>query len=377
MYSHVRYIGYDISTVATFFKVKDPQSQNDVETVYAIPAGNIKNPPRLYGLKDENAKISADAKVRIQRLIGVMLKAANYLSATDNSKTLKVFVAPEFYFRPPTSGVAYSMDEYRRIKNVLRSTVDNYRALINWLIVPGTIMWVMDKGDAKKSKRAIDPKSTKVIYFNTSLYIKRYSNPFKSAQSKVIEKYEASSIDGLPTDKSAPKEYPKYQSPAKVRKHLFTLNGVKYGLEICLEHGYGAPNPKNKDPGFSVRILKNYIAGNPDSDYADGVDLHLLTAGGMPLNPESVVSKRNGYILRADGYVSPAKPATEIKKITAYTGTKKPADLTSAAQLEDLSPKFKKIEIDSKDDLYLPPPDGCESLWRPQKIHISERYKLP
>jgi hypothetical protein len=164
MYSHVRYIGYDISTVATLFKVKNPTSQSDVETVYAIPAGKIKNPPRLYGLKDENAKISADAKVRIQRLIGVMLKAADYLSTTDNSKTLKVFVAPEFYFRPPTSGVAYSMDEYRRIKNVLRSTVDNYRTLINWLIVPGTIMWVMDKGDAKKSKREINPKSTKVIY---------------------------------------------------------------------------------------------------------------------------------------------------------------------------------------------------------------------
>lgn len=377
MYSHVRYIGYDISTVATRFKVKKPQSKSDVETIYAVPAGTIKKPPRLYGLKDENAKISADAKVRIQRLVGVMLKAAEYISATDSSKTLKVFIAPEFYFRPPNSEVAYTMDEYRRIKSVLRSTIDNYKAFVNWLIVPGTIMWIMDKGDASKSKRAIDPKSTKVIYFNTSLYIKRYSNPFKSPESKVIEKYEASQIDGLPLDQSAPKEYPKYQSPAKVRKHLFTLNGVKFGLEICLEHGYGAPDPSKKDPGYSVRILKKYIAGNPESDYADGVDLHLLTAGGMPLNPESVVSKTNGYIFRADGYVSPTKSATEIKKITAYTGTKKPADLTSAAQLADLSPKFGKIDINSKDDLYLSPPVGCEDYWRPQTIHISARYKLP
>jgi hypothetical protein len=377
MYSHVRYIGYDISTVATLFKVKPPTSTSDVETVYAIPAGKMKNPPRLYGLKDENAKISADAKVRIQRLIGVMLKAAQYLSPTDSSKTLKVFVAPEFYFRPTNPELAYTMDEYRRIKSVLRSTIDNYRALIDWLIVPGTIMWIMDKSDAGKSQREIDPKSTKVIYFNTSLYIKRYSNPFKSAQSKVIEKYEASHIDGLPLDKSAPKEYPEYQSPAKIQKHLFTLDGVKFGLEICLEHGYGAPDPSKKYPGYSVRILKTFIAGNADSVYADGVDLHLLTAGGMPLNPESVVSKTNGYIFRADGYVNPAKPATEIKRITAYTGTKKPNNLTSAAQLADLSPKFGKIDIDSKDDLYLQPPAGCEDYWRPQKIHISERYKLP
>jgi hypothetical protein len=47
------------------------------------------------------------------------------------------------------------------------------------------------------------------------------------------------------------------------------------------------------------------------------VSLHLLTAGGMPIEDRSVAARHNGYILRNDGYSN--YPHSELRRIEGYT----------------------------------------------------------
>lgn len=70
-----------------------------------------------------------DARVRLQRFLGILLQSYNFVKYNypDNRNSLKIFMAPEFYFRPSkqygNSDFAYSFADYRNIKNVLRNTI--------------------------------------------------------------------------------------------------------------------------------------------------------------------------------------------------------------------------------------------------------------
>ena len=60
-YTHIRYIGYQISTVAD-----RPAGANRTDVKYGIAPGTINNPPDLYAPDKNLNGISNDAKVRIQ-----------------------------------------------------------------------------------------------------------------------------------------------------------------------------------------------------------------------------------------------------------------------------------------------------------------------
>lgn len=371
-YTQIRYIGYQIATVG----LANP-------TVYGIAPGVVNSPPPLTGVTSD---LSADARVRVERLIGAMLRAYARIQTSDNKQTLKIFIAPEFYFRPNNTEVSYTMKEYRAIKNVLRETIGGDDRFTDWLVIPGTIMWKMTAGDSS-SKRAISVLNRRV-YFNTTLYIKKSNDP-KVKSSKVIEKVSASNIDGIPTGrhggtyaddptkKSAPVEFPRYEDSEHKSKHIFQICGLTVGLEICLEH--------------SLQVLKTVLHNQYKLYRRFGnlgalarIDLHLLTAGGMDLIRGSIAAKINGFFLRCDGYIDPRDPnekAVEMYEITAYDdATRGPALQTSAvSSMEDIMTAYNptSVDIGVTDNLYLPPPPSCTTTWTPQKLHVFPSLPLP
>ena len=177
-------------------------------------------------------------------------------------------MAPEFYFRPenPISVTinyhAYSYQTYQAIKEVLRQTIKTEFKLNHWLIIPGTIMWRLDTNETTTKRRPIN----KPTYFNSCVYIYAADG---NIISRVEEKSYTCAIDGVPLNSdtassNAPTMLTKYYGDVKIKKHLFTIEGLKIGLEICLEHNInnsslGIHNGliiRLKTPPLSMKQLK-------------------------------------------------------------------------------------------------------------------------
>lgn len=317
-YTHFRYIAYQVPTIGR-------SAANFLE----MPAHNGVNlpvnlPRYAGGLPAAIANITnVDARNRVARFYDVLQRARAQVTAPmmgDDKYTLKIFMAPEFYFRPTTGastivpqGPSYTYQEYKEIKTALRTLI-NTNEFINWLIIPGTIMW---SGTGIIGKRPTTGGDT--VYFNTALYIK--VGYFKSG-SKIIEKEQSSLIDGLPTGrhsgiagppsthKATDEIWTYYQTTAKRQKHIFEHYGTNCGIEICLEHARA--------------VLKDVLCDT--ANWTEGflrtrksISLQLITAGGINIDNANVAVKDNGYIMRTDG-LGDMGPAiqTEIHKVTGY-----------------------------------------------------------
>lgn len=359
-YSHFRYIGYQVPTVA-----KDSDNPNTYKHIHGIPPGKpvakVKgHKVKLIGLENnpylENFD---DLKIRLERLIGALMlakrKVDKYLDDEEENHqlVLNVFIAPEFYFRPNNDRLAYSHKEFRTIVDVLRQTIDSgpYK---NWVIVPGTIMWC-------KQKNGVE------VYYNTSLYICK-------SGSRTIEKYEASPIDGLPTgrhggewkeddNRCSTDEFDcRYQHGPFVKRRIFRINGIVCGIEICLDH--------------SIRVLKDYILEND----IEPVDLQFFPAGHQKIKEDGIATKKKGYILKCDGI---ERKYTELKKIKRYhhwksgsNGTNYFDHINDCCEFYDPDIKpFKEIPIKKNHVLYIKPPkrgflhDQAIQIYPLQKIY--------
>lgn len=313
-YANFRYIAYTCPTVSLEGPIANPMPK----AVYRIPPGNVTNPPPLRGAVD---KLGADARTRIERMIGVLEQARQWVihpAQGDNGTTLKIFMLPEFYFRPDNKEQSYTIDEFRAIKDVLYRTItaegtnNHYN---HWLIICGTIMW-------RRSFKNVEKDTQDTAYYNTCVYVKGRWNRGKVTKG-VIEKTQASSIDGIPTGRhnggfaiddskhSASEAFKMHYDLSYLKKHLFKIGTIDCGLEICLEHAMFSA--KKLTP--KKQLVKNDFVHNTASMACYGVlkkllnevrntniKLQFLTAGGMPIEQTGVAANSNGFIMRNDGY---------------------------------------------------------------------------
>ncbi len=321
-YTRVRYVGYEVPTVTL---------DNGGSAIYRIPPGNVS---RTSKYSDKINRLSTDAKTRVLRFMKVLDHAREQVGVLgDNPNTLKVFMAPEFYFRPDKAEKAYSLAEFNKIKAALTDSISNAKNNVfkNWLVVCGTALY---RSSIKKTKSTIasssvDKYQTLYAYYNTAIVIKP-----KGGASQ-IEKFEASLIDGIPTGQHGGSEavdpekkdvtelIKRYKSLSYQKRHFFTVGGIPSTVEICLEHmindfhnindpATGQPFPGDAANPLSYGVVKNVLhKQNPPTKPV----LHLLPAGGMGINEFSVaayssnnslVPLRGGYIMRSDGYLADA-----------------------------------------------------------------------
>ncbi|WP_160712976.1 hypothetical protein [Chitinophaga solisilvae] len=281
-YTHFRYIGYQVPTVGYGQNGFLPIAPGDTPD---LPA----NDPVINEIL--NRVSNQDARCRLARLYMVLLQAYQAIQSSDNSNVLKVFLAPEFYFRPyalpnTSDWPAYSYTEYQSLKFSFSLLMEDTR-FNDWLIIPGSIMWqstgtIGDRPDTQEN-----------VFFNTAICKLFESNYITN------EKVVASHIDGLPTkvyrgfpgnnNGVAPSDiWTTYSTQSKKRKHIFNFNGINCGMEICLEHALGVLKKQ-------YSVLNKLVYSTPP------ISLQLLVAGGMPIEPDKVAAIPQGYILRTDG----------------------------------------------------------------------------
>ncbi|MBX3680438.1 MAG: hypothetical protein KF710_09680 [Rhodocyclaceae bacterium] len=314
-YTHFRYIAYEVPTAV--------QDRNAVFSGFkpGLPCPAV---PRIPVVKIPNL---ANAKNRLLRLASIvdLAKIRIDQTGTDNQSTLKVFVAPEFYFRPENSFArrncpynTYSYDEAVEIFDELDSMFA-HPDFTDWLIVAGTVLWHWDnKDDERPNPNEPDPGGLNVpsdpngrVYRNTAPYVRGGI----SDSLKIIEKRVPSGIDGVPNP-YAPKpdayddHFQKtFESWHSQKEHVFEIDSVRCGLEVCLDHADAADH----------RVLRTVLEKWHQMENAapPAVDLHILTAGGMTIQEGAVAARPNGYILRNDGYSN--YPFSELRRVSRYS----------------------------------------------------------
>lgn len=304
-YTSFRLIGYQIPTAVT-------TAPNTV--VSGWDAG--VEPPAVADIPVPAGLTPDDARIRLKRLAAAVDTAYTQLQSPtrgDMATTLKIFLVPEFYLRPPDSlgddyaGSTYPVSAGATILDALDGMFVDAK-FRHWLFVCGTLLW----NTAADTKRP-------TLYFNTAVIVRGgIVNGLN-----VVEKRVPSSIDGIPVvafpngaNFGGPgwdgQVGPFLASWPVRRRHVLDVGGIAVGIEVCLDHF----------PADTCKVLKHVVAdwaANPPAPPLPGVQLHILTAGGMPIQAGSVAAKVGGYILRNDGMVSNT-PRVQLQQVTKYTG---------------------------------------------------------
>lgn len=308
-YSSFRYIGYQVPTVSAA-----PNAQ-PASFASGWPAGNPAPPVARIPVPDDLA-LSDDAMVRLTRLAWVVDHAFDNVSAMkDSPDTLKVFVAPEFYFRPPRiaedyNGNTYPVLESAKIFKAL-SAMFRSETLKDWLIVCGTVLY----------NSLVDVKG-ETFYFNTAIAVRGGPGDYNVHR---VDKYVPSDIDGIPvvtvaglTRGGGPGADQKinrlFNTFPSLKHRIWAVDNVRLGLEICLDHQWSSTDDR-------FRMLRRAFVQWPSVEptVSPVVDLHILTCGGQEVNPMSVCAKPDdGYVLRCDGAADNVHPQVEMFNVDSY-----------------------------------------------------------
>ncbi|NSL87285.1 hypothetical protein ECE50_010620 [Chitinophaga sp. Mgbs1] len=295
-YTHFRYIAYQVPTVGLIGKQLCGMLPGN-EPVLAPNTSYCNQAIQYLG-----SISNTDAKIRMARLFSVLLYAQENIPADD--VTMNVFLAPEFYFRPYQSTIAgqppaYSYADYCNLKEAFGEFIEDDR-FQHWLIIPGSVIWNDVNSIGKR-----EPKDWQLFY-NTALC--------GASEYKVNEKAYPSIIDGMPllnangtpvstlTNTVFTNTTSRYKSDQKLAKHIFNFHEVKCGMEICLEHHMGVLKT----------AYQQYIASIPSGSTAIPIQLQLLIAGGMTIQPSNIAVTNNAYVLRNDGLYNPSVPQTQL-----------------------------------------------------------------
>ncbi|WP_257448977.1 hypothetical protein [Archangium lipolyticum] len=278
------------------------------------PDEDANKPP--VAIFDE--KMAVDERIRLKRLYAIVELAREKLKNTDSSKTLKIFMTPEFTFRPWKDasskakddgigkGNTYTREAMTRIISKLRELFshENYR---DWLFVPGTILWSepvkTEKSTILGSKLVDD-----YAFFNTAIMFKGGA---VNAPFTCIHKHAVSDSDKVDASKSAEKNIlfkdllakkddPKF---SMIGHNVLDTDGLRFGLEVCLDHG--------------AKILKNAVMRDyfvKQKGEGPCVDVHLLVACNKAVEPANFALYEDGYFMRVDGDLGVAKMATQMAR---------------------------------------------------------------
>ncbi|HEX5747847.1 MAG TPA: hypothetical protein VFZ09_16505 [Archangium sp.] len=314
---------------------------------------------------EELETLSEDALSRVTRMIAVIDRAMQSKKVSQDPATLKVFMAPEFYFRPQAGGAARSYSEKTRhtVLAILRR-VFAQKSLMGWIFVPGTIVWNL-KGQTFLEDLQLDASTSKLkkiasqdIVINTAMVgigghgMTSYDKLHYSGADNIDAKYRAllNKEKKTPQDQDAttfdlnvlePQRplFSEYFELMRKRNKDQCVMGAGdnrwFGIEVCLDH--------------ELRVLKNaygeFTATWPNNP--PRLDFQLLTACGMRIQPHNVTVGKHHFILRNDGiscipydWKTPYDPS-EIQRVTEVdeNGVLE----TTTAQNEDTKEDWARI----------------------------------
>lgn len=218
-----------------------------------------------------------DLRVKAERLLIAVEQSISYDdllpgSVTD-ANTLRIFVAPEFYFRSSNKSTwnrEYSSPEFYSLITVLREFFSNYsnyhggRKLKNWLFLCGTCVYRIVQGR--------DANQMPVYGFNSN----------GNLTSRLIRKMYTSNIDGISPFFDYNNVINPVFTPFDTKMHF--LEEFSVFVEICLEHRLSVMvNAKNNDRTMKIRC-------------------HVISAAGMDIIHGNTIG--NTLVFRNDGMLN-------------------------------------------------------------------------
>lgn len=216
---------------------------------------------------------------------------------TDAS-TLKVFIAPEFYFRKAsahevrgegfnsvTSFGSYPEKARYELAEELYAAIHGSPLFKDWLVVAGSICSVLEPSP--------DP-SGRVNLLNTAIMLRGQREvPDASVPYILMEKHYISDIDGPDSDDHANLDpttvYSFRLNPDQHLDNLIYWDDMRVGLEVCLDH--------------SEQVIRNavdLVAQTMGPDAAE-LDLQLVTSCGMSIVNQAVAVADGALVMLTDG----------------------------------------------------------------------------
>lgn len=305
-------------TKVQFVSYQTPTVMLNSPGVFEIPApkDRLGHPlTHAWHLKND------DARNRVLRFY----EAAEFsrkkgAAALGGRDTLKIFIAPEFYFRD-----AVSLDSYHGPEIV----TNIYAALLaafaqpeyeDWLVIAGSIFWHQRapgltyfntvctiRGGASTSAAGRSPGNRGIPH------VMNGTTNLKALMSHID--YAFNPITGEKIDKRRddaainPYFSPIFGDWAWQKEHLFTVRDfygptgklLVFGLEVCLEHAHYAPGEEfEKHRGALKYALLEWEEKEPETPWPM-IDIHMVTSCGMELIPSNVCAKVGGHAMICDG----------------------------------------------------------------------------
>jgi hypothetical protein len=331
-YRQVQFIGYEINTFPKTKVLGRDVTVGPVElSKYWIDQSYHANPDNRTDI-DHRLTLMAEA---IQEAVTI---------GSPRADCLKIFMAPEFYFRGRTG--AYALEEVvDLIVPPLQMLVANLATFEHWMFVFGTMIGA-SQGTEKHPKTGApmweiynvalvhnggfaDHTGSKVVMKEFRSGIDFVSKYQAGAHGELLEDTatydEKLFVDHTKHLKSGTKTptgwNPNLGHGAEVGsahggESMFQRDGIAMGLEVCLDH-------------LMARLRRSPpAAGQPK------LRIQLIPSAGMRIKEESVIAQVGGYAFNCDGGHVP-DPAV-VKKVAAEPkkgGSAKLSDVARAAKV--------------------------------------------
>ncbi|WP_257458867.1 hypothetical protein [Archangium lipolyticum] len=301
-YNNVQFIGFSINTLPA----ADADPNNPFHSKYL---GNV------------NSKI--DLSKRCQVMMDAVRTAAKSVSIAGGN-TLKIFVAPEFFFRGEQG--AYPIEEVSAILPRLRQWTHS-AAYKDWLFVFGTALGYLTDGPTKEifnialiqrgGTQSDDKDNARLVmkeyisrvdfirpnvrtgapcpscgtFVHTSDFTNwdvnradhRLALADKPNQRMTILRPTRGSRDHLAKGTNAPGRGREGSASGLGGGGQFTMAGIRFGLEVCLDH-------------FKARLRDS-----PPAMGEDYPQIHLIPSAGIQITQASVACGNQGIIFNVDG----------------------------------------------------------------------------
>ncbi|KAF1007440.1 MAG: hypothetical protein GAK28_01782 [Luteibacter sp.] len=240
-----------------------------------------------------------DLQARAQRLVNVLywtaMTYANHDGMQDN-ETLKVFMAPEFYFRKASnedalrdrfiSGADFgSYTEHSRymLAEALYDAIARSPLFKDWTIVAGSICSALP--------RATDAR---LNLLNTAIVLRgRRAVHDSSIPYALLEKHYISTGENVDSRSHADRDptttYSFRLNPDKGMDNIISWDEMCFGLEVCLDHG--------------MQVVRNNVTTLRQvmGPTVAELDLQLVTSCGMSIVGQAVAVKNGALVMLTDG----------------------------------------------------------------------------
>eukprot|EP00667_Euglena_gracilis_P005967 EG_transcript_6008 len=230
--------------------------------------------------------IDQDIRARVNVLERALDAIYNSSKWDRSPTTLKVFMAPEFFFRGPDGAyrVQPLLEGSLRLGQLLEALFQQKR-WEHWLFVPGTVVAAEQVGRRRDKKMLyfnVAPiykgaSTKKYLHFKETIATIDFLEMNATEEEDVIPKPAGRTYSDLPDwmDRHLNKAGFEY-----VENNVFTMSGLRIGIEICADHGGST------------------LAGKQNGT----VHLQLIVSGGMSIAKGSVVTPLGGPVFLVDGF---------------------------------------------------------------------------